>query len=102
LRRSDGHRPVRSLCTSLDFVSDGLYIGSWAVASHLQLAARMGHKGGSGGRRRCTLPPLRVLGGRMAALLFFLLVSRPLSYIKQSSVDWVNAEELRWVLGAEG
>ncbi len=37
-----------------------------------------------------------------AALLFYLLVSLPLSYIKQSSVDWVNAEELRWVLGAEG
>ncbi|KAI7844490.1 hypothetical protein COHA_001949, partial [Chlorella ohadii] len=32
-----------------------------------------------------------------AALLFYLLVSLPLSYIKQSSVDWVNAEELRVV-----
>lgn len=33
-----------------------------------------------------------------AAVLFYLLVSLPMTYIKQSAFDWVNAEELRWVL----
>lgn len=33
-----------------------------------------------------------------AAVCFYLFVSLPLSYIKQSASDWVNAEELRWVL----
>ena len=34
-----------------------------------------------------------------ALLLAYLLFSLPMSYLKHNKVDWVNTEELKWVLG---
>ena len=34
-------------------------------------------------------------------LLAWLLFSLPMSYLKHSMVDWVNTEELKWVLSRQ-
>lgn len=37
-----------------------------------------------------------------ASLLFYLLFSLPMSYLKRNMLDHVNAEQMKWVRDGEG